>query len=235
MARQSRYLEQEVGDKHHARTSRTKEKTMCISNVQELRQGRFAAALLCASLLVFLLGASCTSKNEQSQPEERSSSEPVVVTAPVAGVIRAVLVDEDAAVNQGAPILEISIPPESGNQKQTNVQNETGVKPDLKLAETEAARAQTKVQQVQDLFRRGYASQAELDTARTNYQDAQKRLQQAREASSETRTDQSKPGASPGTIAVLAPSSGRVHIISAQAGQPVRPGQELIQIEKSTE
>jgi multidrug efflux pump subunit AcrA (membrane-fusion protein) len=98
-------------------------------------------------------------------------------------------------------------------------------------AEAEANRTLVELQRIEPLVKRGLASQAELDKARAQNQDAQDRLQRAREKakSAEQRRNEPPPGTvtSEEIVAVRAPAAGKIRQINVQAGQQVTAGQAL--------
>jgi multidrug resistance efflux pump len=173
---------------------------------------------------------------DSSKQKAGTTPQEVVVNAPVSGVIRAVLVGDNASVEKNAAILEIGAPPQPESPRarpqRSRSQQETRThKSDVALAEVEVQRAADKVQKIKPLVARGYASQADLDAARASYQDALARLGRAREEGSETVRETSN-GSAPvstheNTLAVLAPVHGRVRIISARVGERVSAGQAL--------
>jgi multidrug resistance efflux pump len=111
---------------------------------------------------------------------------------------------------------------------------------DIKVAKEEASRAAEKVKRIEPLVRQGYASRADLNTARASYQDAQARLQRAYDKlQSVTNTNQSS--ASPPTAApteeivlVRAPAAGKVRAVEVQTGQHVTAGQQLATVVSSS-
>jgi multidrug resistance efflux pump len=83
------------------------------------------------------------------------------------------------------------------------------------------------VQRITPLVGRGYASQAELDAARAKRQDAENRLQLARE---KRQTTERNEAANEQIVAVRAPASGVVRMMGAQAGQKVTIGQPIASV-----
>jgi multidrug resistance efflux pump len=105
---------------------------------------------------------------------------------------------------------------------------------DIKVAKEEATRAAEKVKRIEPLVAKGYASRADLNTARATYQDAQARLQRAYDKLQSAQTNTSRSSTSPATAApteeivlVRAPVAGTVRAIEAQTGQHVTAGQQL--------
>ncbi len=100
----------------------------------------------------------------------------------------------------------------------------------LAAAESEASRTEGDWRRIEPLVKRGLASQAELDKARAQSQDAQERLRLAREKAkdAEARRDQtSSTPANEEIIAVRVPAAGIVQTLSVRAGQMVANGQPI--------
>ena len=101
-------------------------------------------------------------------------------------------------------------------------------------AEADANRASVELQRIEPLVKRGLASQAELDKARAQNQDAQARLQRAREraksAVQQRNEAQTAAGSNEQIVSVRAPTAGKIHQISVQAGQQVTAGQMLAKV-----
>jgi biotin carboxyl carrier protein len=185
-------------------------------------------ALLTLALAVLFLTASCSHKREAaSAPAEDQA----VVRAPIAGIIRAVLVAEDASVDQGTPILEIVVEPAPSSSATSGAGGQKNSDSDLAVAKVEVTRTEEKVKQIQQLVAKGYASRADLDEARAKYQDARARLERARSNSATVSEQTSREGApSESTVAVLAPTSGKIHNLRAQVGQSVKVGDVLVAV-----
>jgi multidrug resistance efflux pump len=163
----------------------------------------------------------------------------IAVNAPVTGVVRRVLVSDGASVDQGATLMEIEVQPTGAlASRRTDEEKEQrraalrAAQADIKVAKEEASRAAEKVKRIEPLVRQGYASRADLNTARASYQDAQARLQRAYDKLQSVNTNQSS--ASPATAApteeivlVRAPAAGTVRVVEVQTGQQVTAGQQL--------
>ena len=159
----------------------------------------------------------------------------VLVNAPANGVIRSVLVGEGATVEQGVALVEIAVQPDQASQVETQRQNKKSRSDssDLTAAEAEAGRAEAEVKRIAPLVSRGYASQSELDGARAKSQDAQARLQRARDNANKESKQQPSAGASGSEeqiVSVRAPSAGVVSAISARVGQRVTTGQPIASV-----
>ncbi len=180
----------------------------------------------------------------------RSSQSPqgdVAVNAPATGVVRSVLVGEGAAIEKDAAIIEIAVASEpSGGQAGNHQEDKKTVQQtsaarvarnDVVAAEGDANRTLVELQRIEPLVKRGLASQAELDKARAQYQDAQARLERARERVKSVEQQRGEPSG-PGTpneeiVAVRAPIAGKIHQINVQAGQLVTAGQTLARVSGS--
>jgi len=197
--------------------------------------GQFSSKVKSLSVLLsltgfaLLLATACrTSVNEQGRN--------VVVNAPADGVVRRVLVGEGAAVDKDAAIIEIAVQrehPEATQAHDTNADQARAVRAAqtaLAAAESEASRTAGDLRRIEPLVKRGLASQAELDKARAQSQDAQERLRLAREKAkdAEARRDQtSSTPANEEIIAVRVPAAGIVQSLSVRAGQMVASGQPV--------
>lgn len=177
----------------------------------------------------------------------------VAVNAPATGVVRSVLVGDGAAIEKDAAIIEIAVASEpAGDQASNKEKDKTGqqtaaatvARNNVVAAEGDANRTLVELQRIEPLVKRGLASQAELDKARAQNQDAQARLERARERAKsieqqrveQQRVEQQRSEAStPGTrgeeiVAVRAPIAGKIHQINVQAGQQVTAGQTLARV-----
>lgn len=165
-----------------------------------------------------------------------SVNERTILNTPVTGVVRRVLVVEGASVDKGAVIVEIGIRPEQVGASQPSNTNseqaraERAAQSDLASAEGEANRTSAELRRIEPLVRRGIASQAELDKARAQAQDAQERLKLAREKAKSPEVNRNQPQATASTeeiVPLRAPVAGTVQAISVQAGQTVTIGQQV--------
>ncbi|MGA9769821.1 MAG: hypothetical protein WBV94_12325 [Blastocatellia bacterium] len=197
------------------------------------------------SLCLFVAAAAaCRSAGTGERPRGL-----VVVNATATGVVRRVLASEGAAVNENAVILEIAVEPDArvpqqqpqtadsqARAQQANAQAQGEIKAD----EAEVERAAVEVQRIQSLVASGAASQPQLDAARAVYQQAQEKLQRAKDAAQIAQRNliaqqgraQSQPLPKPSEqlVAVHAPSSGVVRVISVRAGERVTAGQPIVTI-----
>ena len=194
---------------------------------------RRAAALAAFTCLVLTAGC-------HSSADKNTASDLVVVKATTSGTVRRVLVSEDANVQEGATLIEIAVPvaPSSVNQNQAGEQARAAVgrtQRDISDAEAEVNRAAIEVQRVEPLVAAGAAPQAQLDAARAQYQQAQERLQRVRDSAAQAQAravaaaggNTSAAAPAQTVVAVNAPASGNVRVISVRAGQRVTAGQVI--------
>jgi multidrug resistance efflux pump len=176
----------------------------------------------------------------------RSSQSPqgdIAVNAPADGVVRSVLVGDGAAIEKDAAIIEIAISSDHAGEQLSNQQKdkdaqrarvESAARSDVVAAEADANRTSVELRRIEPLVKRGLASQSELDKARVQNQDAQARLQRARErvnSVEQQRNESSVPGGpNEEIVAVRSPTAGKVHQIRVQAGQQVTAGQTLASV-----
>jgi len=175
------------------------------------------------------------------QPVQQADQNLVCVTAPISGTIRSVLVTEDASVKWGTAIIEIVPTRTETSPQQTSLnrgrQPQAGrnsVEKDIDTGQAEVNRAADKLHRIEALVRRGQGSQARLDQARANYQDA---LDRQRARIKAAAADDGTPAGSTSPeriIAVLAPVDGRIHMLVAQEGQSVSEGQLLAEIRNNS-
>jgi multidrug resistance efflux pump len=160
----------------------------------------------------------------------------VVVNAPADGVVRRVLVGEGAAVDKDAAIIEIALQREhveatqAGDTSADQARAVRAAQADLAAAEGEASRTAGDLRRIEPLVKRGLASQAELDKARAQSQDAQERLRLAREkakGAEASRAQTSAAAANEEIITVRVPAGGIVQTLSVHAGQTVTSGQPV--------
>jgi multidrug resistance efflux pump len=160
----------------------------------------------------------------------------IILNAPVTGVVRRVLVVEGASVDKDVAIIEIGVQPEQASASQSSNKNSDraravrAAESNLASAEGEANRTSAELRRIEPLVKRGLASQAELDKARAQSQDAQERLKLARERAKDPDVNRNQPPAIASTeeiVAVRAPAAGTVRGINIHAGQMVTTGQQL--------
>src|SRR5438105_90938 len=93
----------------------------------------------------------------------------IILNAPVAGVVRRVLVVEGASVDKDVAIFEIGVRSEQAGASQPNNTNSDqaravrAAQSNLASAEGEANRTSVELRRIEPLVKRGLASQAELD------------------------------------------------------------------------
>lgn len=179
----------------------------------------------------------------------RSAQNPqadVAVNSPANGVVRSVLVGDGAAIEKDAAIIEIAVTSEPAGDQSSNKEKDktaqqtsaaTVARNNVVAAESDANRTLVELQRIEPLVKRGLASQAEVDKARAQNQDAQARLERARERAKsieQQRSEPSTPGApNEEIVAVRAPIAGKIHQINVQAGQQVTAGQTLARVSGS--
>jgi multidrug resistance efflux pump len=192
-------------------------------------------------LISICLALALTAACRHATQTEQGSSVGVAVSAPATGIVRRVLVSDGASVDQGATLMEIEAQPTdalaSRRTDEEKAQRRAALgaaQADIKVAKEEAARAAEKVKRIEPLVRQGYASRADLNTARATYQDAQARLQRAYDRLQSAQMNSNRTPTSPATAAptdqtvlVLAPVAGSVRAVEVQTGQHVTAGQQL--------
>ena len=167
----------------------------------------------------------------------------IILNAPVTGVVRRVLVVEGGSVDKDAVIIEIGVQPEqagasqSGNTNSDQARAVRAAQTSLASAEGEANRTSAELRRIEPLVKRGLASQAELDKARAQSQDAQERLKLARERAKDPDLNRNQPPAIASTeeiVPVRAPAAGTIRAIGVHAGERVTLGQQLAMLVSST-
>lgn len=204
----------------------------------------FLSLLPSAFLLLPLFISGCGS----SQTESSQDTGVVVINAPAAGQVRRILVNEGSLVSAGSPIVEIAVeqqapvaapsPGESADARAAR--NIKAAEAAIEAARAEVVRHEAEVMRLTPLVASGQASQAQLDAARSLYEQAQRRLQQAQDASKQAQAEllrARQPGAQANTaqpsvprvemVMARATSSGTVAVISARVGDRVTNGQPL--------
>jgi membrane fusion protein (multidrug efflux system) len=124
--------------------------------------------------------------------------ESIVITPKVADTIRAIRFDSGAHVRQGQVLVEMS-------------SVEQGA--DLAEARANNAQAQENLRRYQELFNRGFASQAQIDTVRAAADAAQARV----DAGGSRISDRT----------IRAPFSGVIGLRTASPGQYIQPGTQI--------
>lgn len=198
--------------------------------------------LLLAVLSALALSPACRSRDGDSD----GSRGIIIVNAPAEGEVRRVLVSEGVSVREGDAVVEIVVRAEGAALPPSRTENpvaRAGRSIVAAQAEIDAARAavvhaEVDVQRLTPLVASGQASQGELDGARSNYDRAQQRLQQAQAAEQGAQAGlvaarQPSRGATPATtpseqvIYARASSAGTVSAVSARVGARVAAGQPL--------
>jgi multidrug resistance efflux pump len=200
-------------------------------------QARSFGVMLALTLLTLVMNAACRSSNRNETPADL-----VIVKATAAGEVRRVLVSEGAAVNEGAPVIEIAVKVDAPADEQNKAEGQEQARAALDAAqreiadaEAEVSRTSVEVQRVESLVRAGAAPQAQLDAARAQYQQAQERVERVRDSArsaqtgivsrQENRSSTTMQGER--IIGVPAPASGTIRVISARVGQRVTAGQAI--------
>src|ERR1041384_329105 len=130
-------------------------------------------ALLAVAIAVLLVTGCHSSETPKSD---------IVVNAPASGVVRSILVGDGASIEKDAAIIEIAVTSQpTSPQKDHSDKAAIAARNDVVASEAEANRTRAELQRIEPLVKRGLASQAELDKARTQDQDAQARLARARD------------------------------------------------------
>jgi multidrug resistance efflux pump len=200
-----------------------------------------------AILLFVALAASVGCRSSGSR--DAAARGIVIVNAPAAGEVRRVLVREGMVVGEGTPIVEIAVRTEAQTnapQKQAEDpvaragRNIGAAQANIEAARAEAVRAEVEVQRLTPLVASGDAPQAQLDGARAVYEQAQRRLQEAKSAEQNAQsglvaarqqprntTDAAPPAPTEKIVVATATSAGTVSIVSARVGDRVTSGQPL--------
>jgi multidrug efflux pump subunit AcrA (membrane-fusion protein) len=202
---------------------------------------RILSAALASALLV--ASAACQSGVGTGNSE---TSGIVIINAPAAGEVRRVLVREGMAINEGTPIVEIAVLPETpapapspGESAESRaVRNFKSADAEIEAARAEAVRHEAEVQRLTPLVASGEASQPQLEGERALYERAQQRLQQAQDAKKRAETglltsrqsgqsQGSAPASREQIVVASASAAGTVSVITAKVGDRVKSGQPL--------
>jgi multidrug resistance efflux pump len=207
--------------------------------------------LITSSIVLAVLASvsSVATACRSSQSPPQSSQADVAVNSPATGVVRSILVGDGASVEKDAAIIEIAVASEPSGEQATSQQKDKTVQQmaaasvarnNVVASEADANRALVELQRIEPLVKRGLASQAELDKARAQNQDAQARLERARERAKSAEQAGGEPSGSgrpakdaEEIVAVRAPIAGKIHQINVQAGQQVTAGQTLAKVSGS--
>lgn len=196
------------------------------------------------ALIFSLMGASC-----RSSQTENSQYGIVVINAPATGKVRRVLVGEGAQISEGAAMFEIvverqepaSAAPSPGESADARAaRNIKTAEAQIEAARAEVVKHEAEVQRLTPLVASGQVPQAQLDAERSLYEQSQRRLQQAQDASKQAQSEllvARQPGAQANqaqtsiprveTVVARATSAGTVAVISARVGDRVASGQPL--------
>ena len=174
----------------------------------------------------------------------------VVVNAPASGVVKRVLVNEGAMVNEGAGVVEIVVrtqpqstqAPPSQDPVVRAAQTLGAAQSEIEAARAEVVRAEVEVHRLEPLVAAGQSSQGELDGARATYERAQQRFQRAQTAAQSAqsglvaaRQQQLGGTKAPATsttppeqvVVARATTAGRVSVLNVRVGETVTAGQPL--------
>ena len=198
------------------------------------------------ALLALLVSSACQSQTARDGSGDARGI--IIVNAPATGEIRRVLVREGMTVNEGAPIVEISVRTEGQSAPQAAQAEDPQARAARNIqssqAEVEAARAdvvrkEVEAQRLSALVATGDAPQAQLDGARAEFEQAQRRLQQAQSKAGNAQTglatarQQSQNSSTPAQtfseqlVTARASSAGTLSVINAKIGDRVTVGQPL--------
>ena len=206
---------------------------------------------LALSLLLLASLASSTACQSQTGSDSGVESRGVIiVNAPATGEVRRVLVREGMAVNEGAPVVEISVrvQGQSAPQPQTEdpqaraAQNIQTAQAEIEAARADVVRKEVEVQRLTALVASGDAPAAQLDGARAEFERAQRRLQQAQSSAQNAQTGLStarqqtqnssipRQTFSEQIVTARASSAGTLSVINTKVGERVTAGQPLATI-----
>lgn len=167
----------------------------------------------------------------------------VVLNAPVAGIVRRVIVREGVNVAAEAPIVEIeteaaaAAPATNTSDAEREARTRAAAAQNNATAnQQEVERAAIEVQRMESLVAQNAAPQAQLDAARAVYQRAQEQVQ--RPAVAKPNAPAADPVAAPATnarataqvVTVRATAAGSLRVVSVRPGQRVAAGQPIATI-----
>jgi multidrug resistance efflux pump len=206
------------------------------------------AALYYAVALVVLVALAASIGCRSSGSTNAAARGIIIVNAPAAGEVRRVLVREGMVVNEGTPVVEITVRTEA-QEGATATRAEDPVaragknigaaQAGIEAARAEAVRAEVEVQRLAPLVASGEAPQAQLDGARADYERAQRRLQEAQGAAQDAQSGlvaarqqprnstAAPPAPTEKIVMASATSAGTVSVVSARTGDRVTVGQPL--------
>jgi multidrug resistance efflux pump len=199
------------------------------------------------AVLALVVSSACQSQTGSDSADARGI---IIVNAPAAGEIRRVLVREGMAVNEGAPIVEISVrvegpsatPSQTEDPQARAARTTQAAQAEIEAARADVIRKEVEVQRLTPLVASGDAPQAQLDGARAEFERAQRRLQQAQSLAESaqsglaTARQQSQNPSIPTQtfseqiVTARASSAGTLSVINARVGDRVTAGQPLATI-----
>jgi multidrug resistance efflux pump len=198
--------------------------------------------LLLAVLTALALSPACQSRDGEGDDARGV----IIVNAPAAGEVRRVLVNEGVRVKEGDAVVEIVVRAEGAAPLPSRTQdpiasagrNIAAAQSEIDAARAAVVHAEVEVQRLTPLVASGQASQGELDGARSNYDQAQQRLQKAQTAEQGAQAGlvaarQPSRAATPALtpseqiVYARASSDGTVSAVSARVGVRVTAGQPL--------
>lgn len=195
--------------------------------------------------IIFLLticACLCTSASCDDAPRSSSTDDGaaniVVLAAPVAGIVRRVLVREGVNVAADAPVIEIetevaAAPVTNTSAAEREARARAAAQNNATTNQQEVERAAIEVQRMEALVRQNAAPPAQLDAARAVYQRAQERSQRPAAIAANARA--ADPAATPATdaraasqiVTVRATTAGSLRVVSVRPGQRVAAGQPV--------
>ena len=207
-------------------------------------------ALLALALPALTVASSACQSRTASDVGGADAGGVVIVNAPAAGEIRRVLVREGMTVNEGAPVVEITVrvegqsapPPQEEDPRARAARDIQSSRAEVEAARADVVRKEVEVQRLSSLVATGDAPQAQLDGARAEFEQAQRRLQQAQSRAEGAQTglatarQQSQSAPAPArsfseqVVTAQASSAGTVSVVSAKVGDRVTAGQPLATI-----
>jgi multidrug resistance efflux pump len=215
-----------------------------------ISDGNVKRLLRILAVLTLVVSSACQA---QMGSDGGDASGIIIVNAPATGEIRRVLVREGAAINEGAPIVEIAVrvegqsaTPSQAEDPQARAARITqAAQGEIEAARADVIRKEVEVQRLTPLVASGDAPQAQLDGARAEFERAQRRLQQAQSQAENAQTglatarQQSRNSSVPAQtfseqiVTARASSAGTLTVINARVGERVTAGQPLATLRAS--
>src|SRR6185437_498945 len=209
-----------------------------LESTKGTRAVKFKQTIVSIPLLALLFTPACQS----TRPEDNLTGI-VVVNSPATGRITRIVVAEGVHVEQGTPVVEISVqsetnamttPARDGSEAKA-VSSYQSADAAIEAARAEVVRHEAEVTRLTPLVDSGAASQGELDGERALYEQAQRRLTQAQEAKRNAESallaarqpNQSQvnvPTPHEQIVSAVSSSSGKVAVISVRVGELVKVG-----------